>query len=212
MLRIDVQRENRGPTDRSMSGRVIPWVVLALVGCSSQPISPEQAAAYRAFLARSAASNAQTFRPLDAHAYPEPVAGGTVLPTFIPAQTSARFVSSPPDPAPSFASARKLMLFGGQNRDVYLGCLSCDEVVADSIWNEVGRFGSEVSSTSIWNEVGQYGSEVSDLSPWNELARHPPVIVDQDGRFYGYFTTNEVMPGRTRSEAALRILAIGRRR
>ncbi len=41
------------------------------------------------------------------------------------------------------------------------------------------------------NDYGEYGSEFSDTSPFNSNSNHPPVIVDRDGNFYGYFTINE---------------------
>lgn len=59
----------------------------------------------------------------------------------------------------------------------------------ESIYNRVGRYGSEVSSTSIYNPIGRYGSPVSSLSAFNELASRPPLLV-KDGIFLAYFTIN----------------------
>ena len=71
--------------------------------------------------------------------------------------------------------AQHLHIYGGDNHDVYLGCLTS----------------SPYDSKSIWNEYGTYGNEYSSYSPWNEYASNPPVIVDKEGKFYGYFTVNK---------------------
>lgn len=36
-----------------------------------------------------------------------------------------------------------------------------------------------------------YGSAYSSYSPFNSYASYPPVIVDEEGNFYGYFTVNK---------------------
>src|SRR5688572_26329262 len=90
-----------------------------------------------------------------------------------------------------YSSGQKaLHIYGGENHDVYLGCLNCSDIDANSIWNDIGKYGSNISSTSIWNDISTYGSDISSYSPWNDLASDPPVIVDKDGNFFGYFTTN----------------------
>ncbi|NIV98375.1 hypothetical protein GWN26_04165 [Candidatus Saccharibacteria bacterium] len=103
-------------------------------------------------------------------------------------------------------SQKKLMLFGGRNNKIYLGCLNCGEYSRDSIFNAYGSHGNKYSATSIWNSYGEYGSKYSDYSPWNPYASDPPVIVDQDGNFYGYFTVNQVYPQRTKIEAIVQLL------
>lgn len=83
-----------------------------------------------------------------------------------------------------------LHLYGGDNNKQYLGCLNCNNYDSDSIWNEYGNYGSSYNSNSIWNEYGTYGSEYNSYSPWNEYSSLPPVVVDKEGNFYGYFTVN----------------------
>lgn len=68
-----------------------------------------------------------------------------------------------------------LHIYGGKNHDVYLGCLNCDKY----------------NSNSIWNAYGTYGSKYNSYSPWNSYSNDSPVIVDKEGNFYGYFTTNK---------------------
>ncbi|MGF6725100.1 hypothetical protein P3T43_004471 [Paraburkholderia sp. GAS41] len=86
----------------------------------------------------------------------------------------------------------KLMLFGGASHDVYLGCLNCSDVAPDSVHNDIGQYGSDISPQSIFNDIGRYGSDISSESPCNDIAPDPPVIVDQNGGFYGYLTLNDM--------------------
>jgi hypothetical protein len=90
----------------------------------------------------------------------------------------------------------KTMLFGGSGHKEYLGCLECSEFASDSICNGFGKFGSEFSSSGIFNEFAGYGNEFSSKSPWNEFAtsNEVPVLVDENGKFFGYFTINEHRP------------------
>ena len=78
------------------------------------------------------------------------------------------------------ANGQTLLIYGGSNHDVYLGKLNASRYDSESIWNEYGRYGSKYNSNSIWNE---YGS-------------NPPVLVDSQGNFYGYFTANRYRPKR----------------
>ena len=99
-----------------------------------------------------------------------------------------------------------LLLFGGRDHDVFLGCLNCSRLETVSVCNRFGEKGSRFSSKSIWNRLGDYGSRLSHLSPWNKLAPYPPVVVDRDGSFYGYFTANRVDPTRTQIKFFLTFL------
>src|SRR5260370_27845871 len=93
-------------------------------------------------------------------------------------------------------SLAKLMIFGGQDHKTYLGCLSCNEYAPDSVFNSYGRNGSPYSSQSIWNHYSEFGSPYSTYSACNPYASDPPVIVDQNGTFYGRLTVNEYHPQR----------------
>lgn len=103
----------------------------------------------------------------------------------------------------TFASGQTLMIFGGDSYDVYLGKLNASEYDSESIWNEYSSYGSSYSSTSIWNEFSSYGSNYSSYSPFNEYATYPPVIVDVEGNFYGYFTVNKYKHERAEFKLAL---------
>jgi hypothetical protein len=87
-------------------------------------------------------------------------------------------------------NAQTLHIYGGRDHDVYLGCLNCNSFNSNSIWNEYGTYGSSYNTNSIWNSFGTYGSEFSNYSPFSTYASYPPVIVDKEGDFYGYFTVN----------------------
>ncbi|SMC53797.1 hypothetical protein [Cellulophaga tyrosinoxydans] len=100
---------------------------------------------------------------------------------------------------------QKLHLYGGNNHEVYLGCLNCTNYESDSIWNEYGTYGSSYNSKSIWNEYGTYGNEYNSYSPWNSYSNDPPVVVDKAGNFYGYFTLNEYKSNRADFRLALTI-------
>jgi hypothetical protein len=101
--------------------------------------------------------------------------------------------------------AQTLHIYGGQSHDVYLGCLNCNNFDKNSIWNEYGKYGSSYNSNSIWNEYGKFGNEYNAYSPWNSYSSTPPVIVDLNGNFYGYFTVNKSNYKRANFQLALTI-------
>lgn len=87
--------------------------------------------------------------------------------------------------------SQTLYIYGREDHDVFLGKLNASKYDSKSIWNEYGTYGSEYNTNSIWNEYGTYGSAYSSYSPFNSYASYPPVIVDEEGNFYGYFTVNK---------------------
>ena len=106
----------------------------------------------------------------------------------------------------TITSGQSLLIFGGKNHDIYLGCLNCDKYEDKSIWNAYGDFGSKYNDKCIWNKYGDYGGAYSDFSPFNKYASNPPVLVDKDGNFYGYFTADKYFSKRTTSKLALFII------
>lgn len=100
----------------------------------------------------------------------------------------------------NYIIAQTLYIYGGEDHDVYLGKLNASKYDSESIWNEYGTYGSEYNTNSIWNEYGTYGSEYSSYSPFNSYASYPPVIVDAEGNFYGYFTANKYKSKRANFE------------
>ena len=102
--------------------------------------------------------------------------------------------------------SQELLIFGGKDHDVFLGCLNCKKYDQKSIWNKYGDFGNKYDSNCIWNKYGDYGSKYSDTSPLNNYATYPPVLVDSEGNFYGYFTANKYKDKATESKLALLII------
>ena len=95
-----------------------------------------------------------------------------------------------------------LLLYGGKDNKIFLGCLNCGKFDPNSVHNEFSEYGSTFSSTSIRNKFSDYGSAFSDYSACNVYASHPPVIVDKDGKYYGKLTINR-FADQTRYRAAV---------
>ena len=84
----------------------------------------------------------------------------------------------------------QLLLYGGENSEQFLGCLSCGLVEEESVCYEFGPYGNELSQASIWNRQSRYGNRNSRVSPWNRIGSSPPIVVDREGNDYGLFTIN----------------------
>ena len=84
----------------------------------------------------------------------------------------------------------QLLLYGGENSDQFLGCLSCGLVEEESVCNVFGPYGNEMSQASILNRQSRYGNRNSSVSPWNRIGSSPPIVVDREGNDYGLFTIN----------------------
>lgn len=67
----------------------------------------------------------------------------------------------------------------------YVGCLTCDNYDALSIWNEYGDYGSKLSATCVFNK----------LSPYYlfDKLNTPPTIIGSDGNHYGELTTDNMV-------------------
>ena len=121
-----------------------------------------------------------------------------IIPT-IPVTTPNPVVISNPDkivivPAPQIVAGNYAFPFHLYSNDgkVYLGKCVTDEMDKDSIYYKlIGDYSSAYSQTSIWNNVGKYGSQVSDESAFKDWAQKPPKIVDNNGSFVAYLSTNE---------------------
>lgn len=77
----------------------------------------------------------------------------------------------------------------------FLGQISSNRFMSESVMNEFGSYGSRYSSTSIFNIYGNYGSEYSSLSPFNQNSNTPPSIYLR-GVHVGYLTVNHLMSNR----------------
>jgi hypothetical protein len=90
-----------------------------------------------------------------------------------------------------FPRTPELLLFGGKNHKVFLGCLNCSEFDTGSIFNQFGDHGSRFGSESIFNRFSDYGSAYSSHSVCNKFASDPPIVVDRAGNAYGRLTLNQ---------------------
>lgn len=106
--------------------------------------------------------------------------------------------------SPSGSTAQdKIMIFGGPGHDTYLGCLSCSDYSTESVFNEFSQFGSSYSTNSIYNSFSRFGSQFSKFSACSRTASDPPVIVNQDGDYYGRLTINNSHPDQISSREIL---------
>lgn len=71
----------------------------------------------------------------------------------------------------------------------FLGLLSSNKYMTDSVMNEYGSYGSKYSSTSIFNQYSQYGSQYSQLSAFNQYTQTPPRIFLR-GVMIGFLSVN----------------------
>jgi hypothetical protein len=96
-------------------------------------------------------------------------------------------------PALTAQTKVKLMVFGGSDHKVYLGCLSCDPSERDSIFNRAGPyghcpiFGDTLFCRGPFKSFGTTGP-FQNLSACALGALNPPVIVDESGNYYGRFS------------------------
>lgn len=77
----------------------------------------------------------------------------------------------------------------------FLGQLSSNKFLTESVMNEYGSYGSRYSSTSIFNPYCPYGSIYSVLSPFNQYSNTPPLLYLR-GLHVGYLSKNLYIPNR----------------
>ncbi len=93
----------------------------------------------------------------------------------------------------------KLLIFGGQSHETFLGCF-CDPSDPASVLNEYGAHGNRFRRESIFNRFSEFGSDFSSTSACNQFATDPPVVVRDDGTFVGRLTRNQYKSGAIREE------------
>jgi hypothetical protein len=73
----------------------------------------------------------------------------------------------------------------------YLGCWTCSEFHGESVHNNLGNYGSNLSPTSIRNWSTPFGNSLSNDSACNARASNPPQLWSATRtRFYGNLTIN----------------------
>lgn len=91
----------------------------------------------------------------------------------------------------------RILIYGGENNEVFLGCLNCDKYDKESIWDFNNEYGSSFGKYSIWNKFKDYGGENGNYSPFNKFGNNAPKLVDAKGNFYGYFTVDKYFKDRS---------------
>jgi hypothetical protein len=95
-------------------------------------------------------------------------------------------------------SEAKLTLFGGEDHKTYLGCLTCDpQRYKDALFNADGPYGQcpcsllpDCPSLYCHGSMATFGGSglFKDYSACSDNAQDPPVLVNDDGYYYGRFS------------------------
>lgn len=85
---------------------------------------------------------------------------------------------------------QEILIFGGNSNKDFLGCLTCNEMSPNSVFNEFSQYGWN-NGFGKWNPFGPYKNPFSSTSACNEFSSKAPVLVDRQGNFYGLLTINE---------------------
>ena len=78
--------------------------------------------------------------------------------------------------------------------DDYLGTLSDNPYLADSLANPYRRYGSPYAPNGLNNPYSRAGSPYSPSSATNPYATSPPKIIGRDGTYLGRLSTNPYLP------------------
>lgn len=101
----------------------------------------------------------------------------------------------------------RLLVFGGANKQTFLGCLSCSEYDATSVFNAYGAYGSKYAANGLLNPYSAFGSKYSVESACNPYATDPPIVVTEGGQALGRLTVNTYNIHRLKAPAILQWLA-----
>jgi hypothetical protein len=104
-------------------------------------------------------------------------------------------------------AAPSLLIYSDEPQPAYLGCLNCDSVNSDSVWNSMGKYGNKFGAGSIWNSYGKYGSPYSKESVCNAYTSSGPKVVDSAGNYYGRLTKNKFAKDALRDAASQSVIA-----
>jgi len=91
------------------------------------------------------------------------------------------------------AQPAPLLVFGGRDHKLFLGCL-CAPSDSASVFHDVAYpytlYGIRKRETSIFNPMSEVGLMLSEYSPCNHFAKDPPVIVTLEGQFIARLTVS----------------------
>ena len=118
--------------------------------------------------------------------------GGTAVPTPTPTATPTREPYPGPTPSvtvridPEIDAVDGIGQLYNYDGGMFLGAISSDLTLPDSIINPVGDHGSPLSPVSISNPNGPFGDATSHSSAYNPNACCPPIIWVWDGNSYSF--------------------------
>ena len=92
------------------------------------------------------------------------------------------------------APGEALLLFGGAEHNIFLGCLNCGEYDESSVWNKYSQYGFG-NTYAIWNRYGEHLNPYSATSVCNSYATDGPLVTDARGSARARFTLNEYAAG-----------------
>jgi hypothetical protein len=84
----------------------------------------------------------------------------------------------------------------------FLGKITTNSLDPQSIGNQLGKYGSNLSKTSIFNELSRYGGEIARMSPFNNISQVPPRILKGE-RFIAFLTVNDIKAPRVDPRALI---------
>lgn len=84
-------------------------------------------------------------------------------------------------------------VLSAEDEPQFLGKIT-DSLDPESIFNDIGTYGSTIGAKSIWNSIGRYGSTIANTSAFNTIASRPPLIV-KDNKIIGRLTVNRTLSG-----------------
>jgi len=102
----------------------------------------------------------------------------------------ARYMRAAAHEAWVLRGGHELMVFGGPGQHTYLGCLTCDNGDADSVFAS-GSYEGGWFDAWIVNPKSDFVSRYSPWSACNVFAEDPPVVVDEEGSSYGRLTVSQ---------------------
>ena len=92
------------------------------------------------------------------------------------------------------SQSQDILIMGGSSQDEFLGCLSCNQYEANSVWNEYGRHGFQ-NKYGTWNRYGQHAGQYGQHSACNQYTQNAPLLVDRAGNMYGRLSVNQYAAG-----------------
>jgi hypothetical protein len=101
-------------------------------------------------------------------------------------------LATPPDAAfaQGVITQPRLMIYAGPLYRDFIGCLNCDQYDVNSVWDGYSPYGWD-NVYSDYSHFYIYREPHGPYSACDAYAAHPPRIIDNQNRFYGYLNTSQ---------------------